>query len=77
MGFFLEGNVFRKTFRILELYERRRRRVVEQDFHGNFQVNVTCFFLRFSPVLDWIELILAWFERYLYSVQVSGGQSWP
>ena len=35
------------------------------------------FFLRFSPVLDWIELILAWFERYLYSVQVSGGQSWP
>ena len=78
MGFFLEGKVFRKTFRILELYERRRRRVVEQDFHGNFQVNVTCFFfLRFSPVLDWIELILAWFERYLYSVQVSGGQSWP
>ena len=79
MGFFLEGKVFRRTFRILELYERRRRRVVEQDFHGNFQVNVTCFFffLRFSPVLDWIELILAWFERYLHSVQVSGGQSWP
>ena len=77
MGFFWEGKVFRKTFRILELYERRSRRVVEQDFHGNFQVNVTCFFLRFSPVLDWIELILAWFERYLYSVQVSGGQSWP
>ena len=44
MGFFWEGKVFRKTFRILELYERRRRRVVEQDFHGNFQVNVTCFF---------------------------------
>ena len=79
MGFFLEGKIFRKTFRILELYERRRRRVVEQDFHGNFQVNVTFFFffLRFSPVLDWIELILAWLERYLYSVQVSGGQSWP
>ena len=35
------------------------------------------FFLRFSPVLDWIELILAWLERYVYSVQVSGGQSWP
>ena len=33
------------------------------------------FFLRFPPVLDWIELILAWFERYLYSLQVSGGQS--
>ena len=44
MGFFWEGKVFRKTFRILELCERRRRRVVEQDFHGNFQVNVTCFF---------------------------------
>ena len=40
-------------------------------------LHVFFFFLRFSPVLDWIELILAWFERYVYSVQVSGGQSWP
>ena len=40
-------------------------------------LHVFFFFLSFSPILDWIELILAWFEKYLYSVQVSGGQSWP
>ena len=43
-------NVFKKAFRILELDERKDRWVkVEQDFHGNFQVNVTwvfCLFLR-------------------------------
>ena len=77
VGFLLEGKVFRKTFRILELYERKRRRVVEQDFHGNFQINVTFFFPFFSSVLDWIELILEWFERYFHSSQVRGGQNWP
>ena len=46
------GKVFRKAFRILELDEREGRHVVEQDFHGNFQVNVTCFFAFFSGVLD-------------------------
>ena len=30
------GKVFRKAFRILELDERKGRRVVEQDFRGNF-----------------------------------------
>ena len=30
------GKVFGKAFRILELDERKGRRVVEQDFHGNF-----------------------------------------
>ena len=44
MGFILVGKVFRKGFRILGLDERKGRRVVEQDFHGNFQVNVTWFF---------------------------------
>ena len=34
------GNVFRKAFRILGLDERKSGWVVEQDFHGNFQVNV-------------------------------------
>ena len=33
--------VFRKAFRILELDERKGRRVVEEDFHRKFQVNVT------------------------------------
>ena len=70
------GKVFKKAFRILGLDERKGRWVVEQDFHGNFQVNVTCFFAFFSGVLDWIVLILVWFERSLHSAQVSG-QSYP
>ena len=44
VGFILVGKVFRKAFRILGLGERKGRWVVEQDFHGNFQVNVTWFF---------------------------------
>ena len=47
-----------------------------QDFHGNFQVNVTWFVAFFSGVLDWIVLILVWFERSLHSAQVIG-QSCP
>ena len=45
------GKVFRKAFRILGLNERKGRKVVEQEFHGNFQVNVTCIFAFFSGVL--------------------------
>ena len=41
VGFILVGKVFRKAFRILGLDERKGRWVVEKDFHGNFQVNVT------------------------------------
>ena len=41
VGFILGGNVFRKAFRILGLDERKGRWVVEQDFHGNFQLNLT------------------------------------
>ena len=51
VGFILVGKVFRKAFRILELDERKGRRVVEQDFHVNFQVNVTWFFAFSSGVL--------------------------
>ena len=72
VGFILVG----KAFRILGLDERKGRWVVEQDFYGNFQVNVTWFFAFFSGVLDWIVLILVWFERCLHSSQVSG-QSFP
>ena len=49
VGFILVGRVFRKAFRILGLGERKGRWAMEQDFHGDFQVNVTwffCFFLR-------------------------------
>ena len=41
------GKVVRKAFRILELDERKGRWVVEQDFHGDFQVDVTFFFCGF------------------------------
>ena len=58
VGFIFEGKVFRKAFRILGLDKRKGRWVVEQDFHGNFQVNVTWFFDFFSGVLDRIVLIL-------------------
>ena len=72
------GKAFRKAFRISGLDERKGRWVVEQDFHGNFQLNVKRFFAFFSGVLDWIVLILVWFERYLHSTQVSGQiYPWP
>ena len=78
VGFILVGIVFRKAFRILGLGERKGRWAMEQDFHGDFQVNVTWFFDSFSGVRDWIVLILVWFERYLHSAQVSGQSCpWP
>ena len=46
------GRVIGKAFRILGLGERKGRWVMEQDFHGDFQVNVTWFFACFSGVLD-------------------------
>ena len=78
VGFVLVGRVFRKAFRILGLGERKGRWVMEQDFHGDFQVLVTWFFASFSGVLDWIVLILVWFERSLHSAQVSRQSCpWP
>ena len=65
------GRVLRKAFRILGLGERKGRWVMEQDFHGDFQVLVTWFLASFSGVLDWIVLILVWFERSLHSTQVT------
>ena len=59
-----------KVFRILGLGERKGRWAMEQDFHGDFQVNVAWFFASFYGVLDWIVLILVWFERSLHSAQV-------
>ena len=45
------GRVFRKAFRILGLGERKGRWVMEQDFHGDLQVNLAWFFAIFSGVL--------------------------
>lgn len=75
-GFILMGRVFRKAFRILGICERKGRWVMEQDFHGDLQVNLAWLFAVFSAVFDGIVLILVWFERTLHSAQVSG-QSWP
>ena len=52
VDFILVGKVFRKAFKILGLDERKGRWVVEQDFHGNFHVNVTWFFAFSSGVRD-------------------------
>ena len=52
VGFILVGRVFRKAFRILGLGERKGRWAMEQDFHGDLQVNLTWFFAFFSGVLD-------------------------
>ena len=46
------GMIFRKAFKILRIDDRKGRWVVEQDFHGNFQVNVTWFLVFFSGFLD-------------------------
>ena len=53
------GKVFRKAVRILGFDERKGRWVVEQDFHGNFPVNVTCYF-PLSPV-SMTELCSFWY----------------
>ena len=39
----LVGKVFKKALRILGLDERKSRWVVEQNFHGHFQVSVAWF----------------------------------
>ena len=67
VGFILVGKVLRKAFRILGWDQRKGRWVVQQDFHSSFQVNVSWFSAFFSGVLDWIVLILVWFERFLHS----------
>ena len=72
------GKDFRQAFRILELHDRKGSWVVEQDVHGNFQVNVTWFFAFFLGALAWIVLMVVWFERSLQSVHVSGQSCpWP
>ena len=58
-GFILVGKCFGKAFRILGLDERKGRWVEEQDFLGNFLVNVTLFFT-FSTLCV-TELSLFWY----------------
>ena len=52
VGFILVEKVFGKAVKILGLDERKGKWVVEQDFHGNFRVNITWFFAFSSGVLD-------------------------
>ena len=50
--FILMGKGFKNAFRILGLDERKGMWVMEQNFRGNFQVNVRWFVAVFSGVLD-------------------------
>ena len=59
VGFSLVGEVFGKAFRILD--ERKSHWV--QNFHGNFQVNVSWFFAFFVVLLDWVTLILVFLKK--------------
>ena len=62
VGFILVGIVFRKAFRILGLGERKGRWAMEQDFHADFQVNVTWFFCLFlrCPWLNCAHSGMVW-----------------
>ena len=53
------GRVFRKAFRILGLGERKGRWAMEQDFHGDLQVNLSRFFAFFSLLT---ELCSFWYR---------------
>ena len=53
------GEVFGKAFRILD--ERKSHWV--QNFHGNFQVNVSWFLAFFVVLLDWVTLILVFLKK--------------
>ena len=64
VGFILVGKV-------------KGRRVLQLDFHGNFQVNVTWFFAFLSSALDWIELILVCFKDLFTLHNQVSGQSCP
>ena len=78
VGFILVWKVFRKAFRILGLDERKGGWVVEQGFHGNFQVNGTWFFclsLR-CPWLNCAHSCMVW--KTSHSAQVSRQSCpWP
>ena len=61
VGFILVGRVSEKPFIILELGAQKGRWVMEQAFHGDFQVSVTWFFLAVSPV-SLTELCSFWYS---------------
>lgn len=64
--------MFRKAFSILELEERKDRRVVKQDFYGNCQINVICFFF----FCLFLRLCSFWYGmKALHPAKVNG-QSW-
>ena len=56
------GRVFGKSFRILGLGERKVEWAIEQDFHGDFQANVTWFFCLFlrCPWLNCAHSGMVW-----------------
>ena len=68
VGFILVGRVSEKPFIILELGAQKGRWVMEQAFHGDFQVSVTLVLLAVSPV-SLTELCSFWYSlRDLFSL---------
>ena len=78
-AFWWERFYCKNALRILKLDERKGRWVVEQDFHGNFWVNVTwffCLFLRW-PWLNCADSGMVWKISSL-SAHISGQSCpWP
>ena len=61
--------VFRKAFRILGLGEGKGRWVMEQDFHGDLQVNLA-WFLPFSPFFHVMQKSKTCLVAWLFSHEV-------
>ena len=59
-----------KLFSIMGLEGRKCTRVLGEDFHRNFWVNPSWSLMLYFVLLDWIVLILVWFERSLHLAQV-------
>ena len=62
LGIYFCRMVFGKAFAILGLDDRKGRWAVEQDFHENFRINVTCFSLHFfwPPWLNHTHSGMVW-----------------
>ena len=83
LSFISVGKVSGKALTVIGFDVRKCMWVVEQDFDGffgsttRFVLSLVLFCL-FSNLVDWIVLILAWNERYLFPVQVRWQRlPWP
>ena len=71
LGFIPVEKACGKTFRIMRFDRRKCGKVVKKDLHKNFGVKFMFFcFCSLFGLLDWIVLVLVWFERSLPPSQV-------